>query len=93
MLSGKKGKDVPNKLSKFLQTTGIINQVLKHSNVHKQTTLLIHYTLAIPTLLYDSETWTLNEQDKSSITAAEMKLLRKNTRNILFDHAWNKNMK
>jgi hypothetical protein len=70
-------KDITLKLSKFLQITGIINQVLKPSKVQKQTTLKIYNTLGLPTLLYGSETWTLLEQDKSRITAAEMKFMRK----------------
>jgi hypothetical protein len=39
-----KRKNVPNKLSKFLQITGIINQVLKPSNIQMHTRLWIHNT-------------------------------------------------
>jgi hypothetical protein len=53
------------------------HQVLKPSNVHKQTRLWVYNTTAISTLLYGSETWTLKEKDKARITAAEMKCLRK----------------
>jgi hypothetical protein len=37
----------------------------------------MYNTLAIPTLLYGSESWTLKVQDKSKITAAEMQFFRK----------------
>jgi len=60
-----------DKLTKCLQTTGIINWVLKPLEVQKQTRLRIHNTSAIPTPLYGSKTWTLKEQDKSRITAAD----------------------
>jgi hypothetical protein len=56
-----KETSIPNELPKFLQTAGINNQVLKPSNVQKQT------------LLYGSENWILKEKDKSRITAAEKK--------------------
>jgi hypothetical protein len=77
-LSYKQEKGVTNKLTKFLKITGIINQVLKPSKVQKQTRLRTYNTLAIPTLLYISEAWTLKEQDKARIIAAEMKFPEKN---------------
>jgi hypothetical protein len=45
--------------------------------------------LAISILLYGIENWTLKEQDKSLITAAEIKLLRKAAKYTLFDHRTN----
>jgi hypothetical protein len=41
-------------------------------------------------LLQDCETWTMKEHDKSEITEAEMKFLRKSTKYTLFDHRKNK---
>jgi hypothetical protein len=40
-------------------------------------------------VLYGSETWILKEQDKSRITATEMKFLRKIAKYTLFDHKRN----
>jgi hypothetical protein len=42
--------------------------------------------LAISSLLYDIENWTLKGQDKSLIKAAEITLLRKATKYTLSDH-------
>jgi hypothetical protein len=84
-----KKKDITSKLSKFLQITGIINQVLKRSKVQKQTRLKIYNTLALPTLLYGGETWTLREQDKSRTTAVEMKFMRKTAKHTRQDHKIN----
>jgi hypothetical protein len=81
-LSHEKEKDVAIKLSKFLQVTGIINQVLKPSKVQKQTRLRIQNSLAVPTLLHGSETWTLMKQDKARIAAAEIKFVRKTAKKI-----------
>ena len=40
-------------------------------------------------LLQDCETWALKKHDKSEITAAEMKILRKSTKYALFDYKKN----
>jgi hypothetical protein len=89
LLSYETEKNITSKLSKFFQITGIINQVLKPCEVQKQTRLKIYNTLALPTLLYGSETWTLREQDKSRITAAEMKFMRKTAKYTWQDHKTN----
>jgi len=39
----------------------------------KETRLKLHNTLALPVLLYGSETWTIKARDARRITAAEMK--------------------
>jgi hypothetical protein len=46
------------------------NQVLKPSNVQKQTTLGIYNSIAIPNVLCGCKSWTLKVQDKSRMTAA-----------------------
>jgi hypothetical protein len=58
----------------------MVTSMLKHLTVQKQT------TLAIPTLLHGSETWTLKENDKYKITAAEIELLRKTAKYKFLDH-------
>ena len=42
----------------------------------KKTTIKLHNTLALPVLLYGSETWTVTARDGRRITAAEMKYMR-----------------
>jgi hypothetical protein len=37
----------------------------------------VYITLALPVLLYGSETWTIKARDARRITAAEMKYMRK----------------
>jgi hypothetical protein len=49
----------------------------------------IYNTLAIPTLTYESEIWTLTQQDKSRLKASEMKFLRRTARYTLLDHKKN----
>jgi hypothetical protein len=75
-LSYEREKEVATKVPKFLKITGIIDQVLKPSKVQRQIRLRIYITLAIPILLCGCEAWALKEQDKSRITAAEMKFMR-----------------
>jgi len=46
----------------------------------KKTTIKLHNTLALPVLLYGSETWTSKAKNARRITAAEMKIHEKNSR-------------
>ena len=43
----------------------------------KKTTIKLHNTLALPVLLYGSETWTVKASDGRRITAVEMKYMRR----------------
>jgi hypothetical protein len=58
----KKKKYVAIKLTKVLLITGTISEILKPSKIQKQTRLQIYNTPAIPTVLYDSDTWTLRSR-------------------------------
>jgi hypothetical protein len=91
-LSYETEKDITTKVSKFLQITGIISQVLKPSKVQRQTRLRIYITLAVPILLNGSEAWTLKEQDKSRITAAEIEFMRKTAKYTWQDHKRNQDI-
>jgi len=70
-------KKIGAKISKFLQITGIINRILKSSQIRKYTRLKIYNNLALSTVLYGCETWQLaiREQDKSRVTLAETKFM------------------
>ena len=50
---------------------------LDHKNPFKKTRIKLHNTLALPVLLYGSETWTVKTSDARIITAAEMKYMRR----------------
>ena len=43
----------------------------------KKTRIKLYNTLALPVLLYGSETWTVKARDSRRITAAEMKYMRR----------------
>jgi hypothetical protein len=51
----------------------------------------IYHTLAVPTLIYGSEIWTLTQQDKSRLKASEMKFLR-TAEYILLDYKKNEDI-
>jgi hypothetical protein len=57
---------MPSKISKFVKTIGVVNQVFKPSVVQQHTRLNIYRTLSRPVLIYGSEAWTIR-------TAAENK--------------------
>jgi hypothetical protein len=70
-------KDMPSKITKFVKTIGVINQVFKPSLVQQHTSLNIYRTLARPVLIYGSEAWTMRKADEKRLQAAEMKFMRK----------------
>jgi hypothetical protein len=82
-------RDVKNKISKFLQVTSTINNVLKPNQVQKSSRMKMYNTLAISTLIYGSKIWTLTQQDKSRLKASEMKSLRRTAGYTLLDHKKN----
>jgi hypothetical protein len=50
---------------------------LDHNKTLKKTKIKLYNTLALPVLLYGSETWTVKASDSGRITAAEMKYMRR----------------
>ena len=77
MISYEGELDIDNKLNNFLKITGILNNVFRPQNPLKKTRIKLYNTLALPVLLYDSETWTIKASDARRITAAEMKYMRR----------------
>jgi hypothetical protein len=55
----------------------------------KKSRIKLCNTLALPTLLYGSENWTIKERDATRITAAEMKYMRITAGYIWTDHKTN----
>ena len=49
---------------------------LDHKKTLKKARIKLHNTLALPVLLYGSETWTVKARDARRITATEMKYMR-----------------
>ena len=63
--------DVVNKLHKFNLMCGTIRRTLKSAS--KGTRLKFYKMMALPTLLYGSENWTLIKGQASGIQASEMR--------------------
>ena len=55
----------------------------------KKTRIKLYNTLALPVLLYGSETWTVKARDARRITAAEMEFMRR-TAEYTWDRSQNK---
>jgi hypothetical protein len=68
--------DIDNKLNNNLKITGLLNNVFRPQKTLKKTRIKLYNTLALPMLLYSSETWTIKARDARRITAAEMKYMR-----------------
>jgi hypothetical protein len=77
MVSYEKEKDIVNKITTFLKITGLINNIFKPNKVQKVTRIKLYTTLALPVLIFGSETWTVKSKDKYRLTAAEMTYMRK----------------
>ena len=67
--------DIDNKLHNYLKITGIINIVFRPQKALKKTRIKLNNSLAVPVLLYGSETWTVKARDARRITAAETKYM------------------
>jgi hypothetical protein len=83
-ISYEKELDIDNKLHNYLKITHILNNVFRpQKNVFrpyknlKKTRIKLYNTLALPVLLYVSETWTIKERDARRIRAAEVKYMRR----------------
>ena len=85
----KKELNIDNKLHNYLNITATLNNVFKPQNALKKTRIKLYNTLALPLLLYGSETWTINARDARRITAAEMKCMRRTAGFIWTDYKTN----
>jgi hypothetical protein len=56
--------DIYNKLNNYLKITGIINNVFRRKKTLQETRLKLYNTLALPTLLYGNENWTIEMQEE-----------------------------
>jgi len=75
MISYERELNIDNKLNNYLKITGILNNVFRpQKNPLRKKNKIIN-TLALPILLYGSETWTIKARDAKRITAAEMKCM------------------
>jgi hypothetical protein len=77
--------DIDNKLHNYLKITGTLNNIFRPQRNLKQTRIKLYNTLALPVLLYGSETWTVKASNARRITAAEMKYMRRKARYIWTD--------
>jgi len=77
MISYEGELDIDYKLNNFLKITGILNNVFRPPKPLKKKRMKLYNTLALPVLLYGSETWNIKVSDARRITAAEMKYMRR----------------
>jgi len=82
--------DIDNKLHNYLKITGTLNNVFRpQKKTLKKTRIKLYNTLALPVLLYGSETWTIRARNVRRITAAEMKYMRRTAGYIWTDYKTN----
>jgi hypothetical protein len=66
-ISYQEEKDIHSKITTFLQILGLLNNALKPNLVQRSTRLKLYKILALPTLLYGSEIWTIKQCDKNRL--------------------------
>jgi hypothetical protein len=62
-------KDFQQKVGKFAQILGIVNNTFKPTLFQKYSRIKIYNALALPILLYGIEIWTLRQKDKNRLTS------------------------
>ena len=70
MISYEGELDIDYKLNNFLKITGILNNVFRPPKPLKKKRMKLYNTLALPVLLYGSETWNIKASDGRRITTA-----------------------
>jgi hypothetical protein len=63
--------------------------VFRPQKTFKKTRIKLYTTLALPVLLFGSETWTIKVRDARRITAAEMKYMRRTAQYTRTDYKTN----
>jgi len=63
--------DLPQEITTYTKTMGIINEVLKPTLMQKHTRIRLYKTLARPGLCYGSEAWTIRKGDSSRLEPAK----------------------
>jgi hypothetical protein len=63
--------------------------VFRPTKTAKKSRIKLYNTLALSTLLYGSESWTIKARDATRITATEMKYLRRTAGHTWTDHKTN----
>jgi hypothetical protein len=58
--------NTPSKISKFVETIGVISRAFKPSLVQPHTKLKIYRTLARPVPTYGSEAWTISQMKRDT---------------------------
>lgn len=67
--------DVKRKLHRFQYMCGTIRRTLRNK-VRQETTMKFYKTMAVPVLMYGSETWVNKKKYQNAIQSSEMKFLR-----------------
>ena len=62
-------------IAKYSQNVGCMYRLLKDRNVPKKAKQIIHQTIVRPTLIFESECWTLTKRLEQQITTVDMNVI------------------
>jgi hypothetical protein len=83
LISYEEKVDIGNKLSNCLKITCIINNMFRAQKTQKKRKIKLYNALALLSLLYGTENWTIKGRDAKRITTAELKYMYKKRQDIL----------
>jgi hypothetical protein len=89
LISYEQEMNIDNELYNYLKITGITNNVFRPKKALKKTRIKLYSTLALPSLFYGSENWTIKARAVTRITAAEIKYKTRTAGYNLTDHKTN----
>jgi hypothetical protein len=78
--SGTDDKEIRSRVIQARKCTTCLNGILWGEDIRKERKLNIYNVLIKSSLLYDSETWRLTENNKRRVEATEMDALRRSSR-------------
>jgi len=87
-ISYENGKDIQQKLAKFAQILGILQNTFKPTLVQKFSVIQVHNALSLPTLYMKAKFGPVEKiiKKKKSLTSIEMKFFRRIVGTPFFDH-------
>ena len=86
---GRLDREIETRVQKANAITYQLAPLLRHPNISLTAKQQLINSIFIPTLCYQSQTWTLNKKHTQKITTCEMRCLRKVTNNTRIDRVTN----
>lgn len=85
---GNNTKEIITRIANGNKCVGALNKMIKSNTVSKATKIRIYKTIIRPTVVYASETWTLNKSEQNKLARWERKVVRRTMGGKKEDRLW-----